>query len=413
MKKIIVFILLIITLTMLSGCKKINYEDDIAVMTEDMKLEDFNYVIDTMDSLYPYWGELEEDGIEKEALQSEYLNKILETKDTIEFLNIVRQYFIDLNLGYGHLSYLGPQAYKSFTEIYKDSKPWKTVLFNKRSKAMYGAMNPDSGAFELAKDSLSADTNSEQSKYNEEELKLELINDGTVMYIKCPSFEWNRAKSEPEKIIEFITKNQNCKNLIIDVRGNGGGSDNYWYDAFAIPNITEDKTYSMYYLYTDETLHNNASKNYMKKRALLKKENTVDNLPAFESLSTNASNFDYFYPASAIIKAENEKALFQGDIYVLTDRENASASATFIGFCKENKFATLVGEASGGDEPYGDPALFALPNSGLIFRFDLFYGLNTDGSSNGVSGVKPDIECDPAKALEVCIEQIYKKSKGK
>lgn len=408
MKKLIFvssFLLLLMTLT---GCKKVTYEDDIASMTLKQKQEDFNYIINTMDELYPYWTELEADGINKKALQQEYMEKITLSHDTIEFLNIVSQYFKDIGNSYGHLNYLGPQAFINFIDIYEDYKPWDRAFSNRRAKAMYGAMNTNKGTFELASESDSTSVMSETQTKVESNLSMDLLDDRTVMYIKCPSFDWHLLETEPNKIVDFIGKNKVCKNLIIDIRGNGGGSDNYWYNSFVLPIITKDITYSMYYLYTDETLRNKDSKKYLKGKSLLREKNTLDYLPAFENLSNNARNFDYFSPLTVTIKAVKNEPLYKGNIYVLVDKNNASAAAEFAGFCKENKFAVLVGEATGGDQCYGDPALFVLPNSGFIFRFDLFYGLNSDGTCNAISGERPDIECKSEDALDVCLDAINK-----
>jgi hypothetical protein len=134
----------------LTGCKKITYVDDIASMTKEEKLEDFNYIINTMDELYPYWAELEADGIDRKALQDEYMDKVTSSHDTIEFLNLISQYLKDLGNSYGHLSYLSPGAFINLKDIYIDYKPWDKVFKNPSAKAMYGAMNPYKGIFELA-----------------------------------------------------------------------------------------------------------------------------------------------------------------------------------------------------------------------------------------------------------------------
>lgn len=393
----------------LTGCKKITYVDDIATMTKEEKLEDFNYIINTMDELYPYWAELEADGIDKKALQDEYMEKVTSSHDTIEFLNLISQYLKDLGNSYGHLSYLSPGAFINLKDIYIDYKPWDKVFKNPSAKAMYGAMNPYKGIFELATPTDSVPVMGESPNKIESQLSMDLINDGTTMYIKSPSFDWHLLETEPDMIVEFIEKNKNCENLIIDIRGNGGGSDNYWYNSFVLPIITKDVTYSMYYLYTDEILHNKDSKKYIKGKSLLKKKNTLEYLPAFEYLSVNAHKFDYFSPLTVTIEATKKESLYKGNIYVLIDSENASAAAEFAGFCKENKFAKLIGEATGGDQCYGDPALFATPNSGFIFRFDLFYGLNSDGSCNGVSGARPDTTCKSEEALDICLKEMNKR----
>lgn len=76
-------------------------------------------------------------------------------------------------------------------------------------------------------------------------------------------------------------------------------------------------------------------------------------------------------------------------------------------FCKNTGFATLVGTTTNGDGGIADPLLFALPNSGLVVRFSVFYGLNEDGSGNEANGTEPDIVISENEdALEKCFELI-------
>lgn len=58
-------------------------------------------------------------------------------------------------------------------------------------------------------------------------------------------------------------------------------------------------------------------------------------------------------------------------------------------FCKNSGFATLVGTTTNGDGGVADPLLLALPNSGLLIRFSIFYGLNADGAGNEATGTTP------------------------
>ena len=76
-------------------------------------------------------------------------------------------------------------------------------------------------------------------------------------------------------------------------------------------------------------------------------------------------------------------------------------------FCKNTDFATLVGKPTDGDGGVADPILFSLPNSGLIIRFSMFYGLNSDGTGNEANGTIPDITIDNSEdALERTILEI-------
>lgn len=390
---------------LLSGCQRVSYKEDIATMTEVEKLEDFEYVLKTLDELYPYWGELKDKGIDKERLEETYRLKLGETKNTVEFLNEMQNYFDELGGDYGHLSSISPGAYKYFAEVYEGLEPWDEVLNNATTKAMYKAMYPYSKSFGLLSD------NNQSKKANNSNRSAErkwtsIINDGKTMYVVCPSFNGQYVEEDSVKIIDFINTNSHLESLVIDLRGNGGGSDNYWIKSFVKPIITVDHSYSMYYLYKDSLLNNKDADKFIRNKGLDKKQDSVGQLIEFSSPSNYIKEFDYFYLFVNTIEAESSTSIYEGEIFVLMDAANSSASADFTGFCKETGFATLVGESSSGDQCFGDPSLFVLPNSGLIFRFDLFYGLNYDGSSNGVKGVVPDITCFSEEALDKALLEI-------
>ena len=64
---------------------------------------------------------------------------------------------------------------------------------------------------------------------------------------------------------------------------------------------------------------------------------------------------------------------------------------SFAAFSKETKWATLVGTTTGGDGIGMTPAVASLPNSGLVFRFPMSMGINSDGTINEETHTKPDI----------------------
>lgn len=92
---------------------------------------------------------------------------------------------------------------------------------------------------------------------------------------------------------------------------------------------------------------------------------------------------------------------------MLVDEGVYSASENFAAFCKNTGFATLVGEPTGGDGGIADPMLFTLPESGLVVRFSVFYGLNADGSGNEAAGTQPDYTVSEGDdALASCLSLI-------
>ncbi|WP_442952502.1 S41 family peptidase [Paraclostridium sp. AKS81] len=102
---------------------------------------------------------------------------------------------------------------------------------------------------------------------------------------------------------------------------------------------------------------------------------------------------------------------FKGNIYLLTDKKVYSSSEFFAMFCKESKFATLIGGTTGGDGGGLDPALFELKNSGLIVRMASGMYLNKDGICDEEVKTIPDFEinnCERTKNVkdDKCINKV-------
>jgi C-terminal processing protease CtpA/Prc len=111
---------------------------------------------------------------------------------------------------------------------------------------------------------------------------------------------------------------------------------------------------------------------------------------------------------------------FKGKIYVLTSSNVYSAAEGFSVFCKDSGFATLVGERTGGDGIGGDPMLFCLPNSGILGRYPVYYGMNAQGVLNEEFKTAPDYQVDykfdskseiTDLSLDPCIQAVIKLEK--
>ncbi|MGL5258075.1 MAG: S41 family peptidase, partial [Proteocatella sp.] len=75
----------------------------------------------------------------------------------------------------------------------------------------------------------------------------------------------------------------------------------------------------------------------------------------------------------------------------LVDNRVFSAAESFSIFCKEQKFATIIGSKTKGDGYVYDPVLFKLNNSGLIVRMSSAMYLTEEGICNEEEKTTPDI----------------------
>lgn len=101
--------------------------------------------------------------------------------------------------------------------------------------------------------------------------------------------------------------------------------------------------------------------------------------------------------------------LFRGQLWILQDGGCASSTELLLQWAKKTGIATLVGQQSAGISSAIIPPVFTyllLPNSGIIIKFTPFYTFDENGGPYEINGTAPDIACDSADALNVCLQAI-------
>ncbi len=211
----------------------------------------------------------------------------------------------------------------------------------------------------------------------------------TTAIISIHSFSHQRIDKDAyifENLNEYL-KNNDINNIIIDIRGNGGGSDSY----FKLFSCFTEKDFSCDWHFWD--------------------------LFVGQDLSYHCN----FVPTSNCNKPYNR--------YLLVDDKVFSSSEAFAKYCQKTGYATIIGSPTMGegdgftpfklilsDDVYaGKEAKVLLENYGRIGRKS-YLNFPTDApiNSNGeidyehCYATKPDIECPPDKALEVALSMCAK-----
>lgn len=191
---------------------------------------------------------------------------------------------------------------------------------------------------------------------------------------------------------------------ILDIRENRGGSSSYWENYIVLPNLKKSCRVSNYALVKGEECVN-----YW--RVAGRDLKPISTLPLKDLPKLQPEDLDevthYFHYAKSFDQIS--EPLFSGRFWLLVSEKVYSSSEMFAAFCKDTKFATLVGTTTGGDGIGEDPLTFALPNSGICFRFSAEEGLNVDGSCNEECGTQPDITIKAGEnALEIALFAIRK-----
>ena len=227
-----------------------------------------------------------------------------------------------------------------------------------------------------------------EEKVQKKNVEIHFLDDKSAVVVKIKSFSRNHLEEDRKvlKQLEQYLTSHDYENVIIDIRGNTGGTDEYF------------ELFSMF-----------TSKPVFKKehyRNLITGENE-----SVEWMAMNGTGKDY-------------------NRYLLVDDKVFSTSDSFARLCKNNGFATVIGEPTRG-EGYGEtPFILKISNSeyvekkkdsfekkiGMNLIFPIEAPINEKGKIDYDHFYRtiPDILCTSEEALQVALNQIeYHQSKLK
>lgn len=177
-------------------------------------------------------------------------------------------------------------------------------------------------------------------------------------------------------------KDRKIKNLIIDVRRNGGGWDDFGFKLFSY--LIQKPTRYYDSLYTSITDIDYLMKYTDKDSAWLKESEPLwwkDGKPLPSSVS------------EGLKLQQPQPNRFDGDVYVLMDGGSMSTTAEFTAATHYNKLATFIGEESGGAYEGGNGADFTsitLPHTRLFVNIPLAKYVMATSSKQKGRGTIPD-----------------------
>lgn len=216
------------------------------------------------------------------------------------------------------------------------------------------------------------------------------ILEGGIAYVQVRSM-----LREPDKDLAQLRNlidKERPEALIIDIRGNGGGSDNYWQSLVAM--LSEEPVSSRFGLTWRKSEYlqpfveqKGAAKQPAMPRTELEAASSTGRMPP--ELLTGA--FEDVRVWDRTVNPSKDSLRYKGKICLLVDDYVFSSAESFAAFCKGSGWATLIGSFTGGDGIGFDPGILALPNSGMLIRFPLDMGLNPDMSANEEYHTLPDV----------------------
>ncbi|WP_415341592.1 S41 family peptidase [Clostridium perfringens] len=379
-------------------------------LTEEQKIEDFNYLYKTIEENYPFLETNKRlNNVDWLSKKEEYLQRVKNTKSDIEFLITLNSILSELNNGHTHMITNSSQ-FRDLREIYSMNKGWQKkvqlpVLNNKKALARYN----------INKNEKIQVLNQEKNENTEgiKNASTKDIVEGKIGYIYIPQMisYYNMGK-DIELIDEYLNNIKKYQALIIDIRGNGGGDSYYWI-SYLVPKLI-DKVYenTTYSFWKDgEVINNYLKKSKVKYSTGFGEMKDLDTTKLVNLPVEVKEDFKYYSKNTMEISPSEDSIKFKGNIYMLVDKGVYSSSEAFASFAKQTGFATLIGERTGGDGIGSDPLLHMLPNSGYIFRFSKDMGITADGTSNEEFKTEPDYEIQYAGKTgnfenDYCIKKV-------
>ena len=214
--------------------------DHLLGLTQEQRLEDYDYLVQTLGDSYLCMGVRDRDNPEdpSAAIFQAYREMIQESDSDEVFYSAVYSTLFRLGT-YGHLWIVEPDMYRAYCEAYEDGgiqdrEHWRegltdpvTVRGYERLQTLLDAYGEEDGT-----------VNSADSEEPAANLHTLLLPGGDVGYVKIDSFPAEYEDSyatDRAALTDFYRQAADCTDLIIDLTDNSGGSEVYWQQLLAAP----------------------------------------------------------------------------------------------------------------------------------------------------------------------------------
>ncbi|WP_316831657.1 S41 family peptidase [Pedobacter aquatilis] len=218
------------------------------------------------------------------------------------------------------------------------------------------------------------------------------ILDSNTVSFRLPSFEWSEKQTIDSLLRKYKKDILMRKNLILDIRGNSGGTDYAFAELMPLIYSTPIKIKPDEYLSTKENIRileanlneegiSTEAKNFLNHLILLMKENP--------NTFVNPSGKDFFETKLDSVYPNPSK------VAILVDRNSASSAESFLLMAMQSKKVKVYGENSAGTLDYNNTQFFDIPCKDLNLVIPIGRSKRLPAHPIDNIGITPDFTIDP------------------
>jgi hypothetical protein len=189
------------------------------------------------------------------------------------------------------------------------------------------------------------------------------FNNDSTLYIRCPRMAENKIAYYASEIDKY--KSENIKSVVIDIRGNYGGSDKLWMNL--IENIISDTIKTKIVLGLNKNKY--AASMYSKRRRSGFEEKKL--------IFLDNKDFYIIDNETEVYSPSKNSLNYSGEILILQDEEIYSSAGGFTATAQKSDKLKTVGMRTGKLLGRGvTPSIFLLPESKFILEMETIIDLS-------------------------------------
>ena len=211
-------------------------EPRLDVISRKDALEDYDYLWETLEENYPFFGVAERKyGLDIQQLKQDYrrqLESMGKEIDFLEFYQLMEECMGELK-GMGHARITSLRSLQAVL-VAGQAQPgadsdWRIQnVISEEVKQRYQFLEE-------------AEPESAYQAGSQNRLTFDRLSN-EIAYLKIGSFDGQYIEQDRESILKFFRENADAPYLLIDICGNGGGNSEYWAYNLVGPNVEEEKS---------------------------------------------------------------------------------------------------------------------------------------------------------------------------